>query len=158
MIHIIEKDIIWNTKNAGIIFNPVSVSDTVVGRRVFNNLLKELHKDVYESYLDYVADEKEKKLLADVQLVKLKDNRVIMNGFVYKKDKIDLLSLTKCLVELFNLAEEYNVDIAIPMYMGCKNPFTRKYIETIINTVFEDCKTNVYVYKVTPYCLNKNKH
>ena len=41
MIHIVEEGIIWNSKQAGIIFNPVSASDTIIGKGVFNNLLKE---------------------------------------------------------------------------------------------------------------------
>lgn len=146
MIHIVKNNIIWQDTKVGIIFNPVSVSDTKMGREVFNPLLKSIHPNVYNEYTDYIYKENPKRLLSDIQLVKIKDDRFVMNGYCYMKNKINLLALTKCLVELFNLAERYHVDIALPLNMGTLNPFLKEQIKLIINTVFENCIQEVYVY------------
>ena len=149
MIYTINKGIIWEEPNVQIIFNPVSVSNNVFGQSVFNNLLKQTYRKVYDEYLDYIAGESPKRLLGDIQLVKIKNNKIIMNGFIYKGDEIDLQALVKVLVELYNLADEYKLNIAIPVSMNNKNQINIGLIKQIIDVVFDDFPNDIYLYQKT---------
>jgi hypothetical protein len=149
MIYTINKGIIWEQPKAQIILNPVSVSNSVLGKNVFNNLLRETHREVYDEYLDYMVGESPHHLLGDIQLVKLKNNKIIMNGFMYKEDEINLHALAKVLVELYNLADEYKLNIAIPVSMNNKNQINIGMIRQIIDVVFDDFPNDVYLYQKT---------
>ena len=59
-----------------------------------------------------------------------------MNGFVYKGKELDLVALSKALVELYNLAREYELNVAIPIKMNCDNIITNGLTRTIIDTIF----------------------
>lgn len=146
MIHLVNKGNLYEEKRAQIILNPVSVSKSQLGQGVFNNYLKHSKKHVYDQYRDYMVGESQNRLLGDIQLVKTDDNTFIMNGFMYKGNKIDLTALTKVLVELYNLAYEYKLDIAIPLKMNCRNDIIINYIKIIIDVVFSDFENNVYLY------------
>ena len=50
MIHIVDNGIIWEERNAQIIFNPLSTFKGKVGREVFNKLLMSKYRKVYEEY------------------------------------------------------------------------------------------------------------
>jgi hypothetical protein len=92
MIYTIDKGVTWDEPNAQIIFNPVSASNGKIGQKVFNELLKKSYNNVYNSYIDYMIGESLKQLLGDIQLVQIQEEKIIMNGFVYKGNKLDLLA------------------------------------------------------------------
>lgn len=153
MIHIVDNGIIWEERNAQIIFNPVSTFKGKVGREVFNKLLMSKYRKVYEEYTDYMVGESAKRLLGDIQLVQIDKNKLVMNGFVYKGKELDLVALSKALVELYNLAREYELNVAIPIKMNCDNIITNGLTRTIIDTIFNDFEYNAYLYSKTPYRL-----
>lgn len=156
MVKYINTGIPWDNPDCQITFNPVSVNNTPNGHKIFNNLLKTTHKNVFTEYLDYIQDENPKRLLGDIQLVKLKDQqRFILNGYVYQKGKLDYLALSKTFVELFNIAEEYKLDVAIPLQMGSSNPFTKAQVQVIIDTVFFDFRQTAYIYNKIPSKIKK---
>lgn len=155
---IIESDskILWKNKDINIIFNPVSCCNNTKGRNRFNSLLKREFNEVYNAWEEYLVGENPNKILSDVQLVKISDNKVILNAYCYnKKGDMDLLALTKTMVELFNLAEEYKLNIGIPYHLYLKNKFITTCIDLIISTIFSDCKSNVY-YSKTHYNQRSN--
>lgn len=155
---IIENDneILWNNEKVNIIFNPVGCADNVRSRNRFNSLLKREYKKVYEAWEDYLVGENPNKLLSDVQLVKISEDKVILNAYCFNKSgDLDLLALTKTFVELFNLAEEYNLTIGIPYHLYLKNKFLTTPIDLIISTVFSDCKMDVYYSKIH-YCKDND--
>nr|DAG94173.1 MAG TPA: O-acetyl-ADP-ribose deacetylase 1 [Herelleviridae sp.] len=155
---IIESDckILWKNKDINIIFNPVSCCNNTRGRNRFNSLLKREFREVYNAWEEYLVGENPNKILSDVQLVKISDNKVILNAYCYnKKGDMDLLALTKTMVELFNLAEEYKLNIGIPYHLYLKNKFITTSIDLIISTIFSDCKSSVY-YSKTHYCQRSN--
>lgn len=155
---IIENDDkeLWHNEKVNIIFNPVACSNTVRGRSRFNSLLKREYNEIYEAWEDYLVGENPNKLLSDVQLVKISDDKVILNAYCFDKaGELNLLALTKTLVELFNLAEEYDLTIGIPYHLYLKNKFLTTLIDLIVSTIFEDCKSDVY-YSKTHYCKNNN--
>lgn len=158
MIYTINKGIVWEEPNAQIIFNPVSTSNSMLGQKIFNDLLKETHKKVYDEYLDYMVGESQKYLLGDIQLVQIKSGKIIMNGFIYKGGEIDLSALVKVLVELYNLAYEYELNIAIPISMNNKNQITIGLIKQIIDVIFDDFPYELYLYQKTLIGRNKNKY
>ena len=147
MIHLIENGVYWKDTNAAIIFNPVSVSNNRIGKNVFNSNLRHEFKDVYEEYLDYIKGVSKKRLLGDVQLVQVDDKKLIMNGFVYWDDQINLKAVTKVLIELSNLSEEYHIPIAISSSMGSKDPEIIEKLNKIIVSIFGDSKEEIYIYK-----------
>lgn len=154
MIKLIEKGIVFGDPNSNIIFNPVSVS--AKSPSGFNKCLRELYPNVYEEYRDYLIGVSKKKLLGDIQLVKINDNAFIMNAYVYdEKGNVNYVALCKALVELFNIVENYKINVAIPLFMYSKNDIVKNFCKIIVNTVFEDYKYNAYLYKQIPYKLRK---
>lgn len=147
MLHEVRGGVIWNDPNAQIIFNPVSVSKSPEGQNIFNSNLKHDHHEVYDMYRDYMKGESKKRLLGDIQLVQIEDKKFIMNGFVYYDNILNPKALMKAFVELSNLIEEYHIAAAIPFRVGCKDTCMYQYIEEIINIVFGDCKSDIYIYK-----------
>ena len=136
----------WKCEDAHIIFNPVHTSKKNKENKFDTNIKKE-YIEVFEEYLDYIKGESAKRLLADIQIIQIKNKkRFILNAFVFdKNDKLDLLALVKTLVELFNLGEEYKLNISI-----CFNKLNKytddKTLDLIINTIFEDYKYDVFIY------------
>lgn len=140
---------LWENNKVDIIFNPVACSNKACAERRFNDLLKRKHREVYEAWQDYLVGENPNKLLSDVQLVKIDDNKIIMNAYCYDKSgNLNLLALTKTFVELFNLAEEYELSIGIPYHLYLRNKFLTTSIDLIFNTVFSDCRSDVYYSKI----------
>lgn len=151
MIHLVETGNIWESEHGVILFNPVSISNSKNGISVFNNLLRDTHPEVYEDYLDYIVGGRRKDLLADIQLVPADNAKLILNAYVFEERKLNLTALVKTLVEMFNLAEEYDVPIAIPISMGLKQEDSLEKIRLIVDTIFEDCRVDVYLYTKIPY-------
>ena len=151
MLYEVDKGIIWEDDNSQIIFNPVGID-------LFNNYLREINKQVYEDYRDYMVGIREKKLIGDIQLIQIGDRKFIMNAFVYRKGKkIDLYALAKTMVELYILATEYGLNIALPVSMGSRNTELISNIRKMIDVVFGDFGYDVYLYKKLPYYTLKNK-
>lgn len=153
MIVYVDKGVLWEEPNAQIIYNPVSISKSVEGQNVFNSNLKHDYRNVYESYREYMIGESKKRLLGDVQLVQIQDKKFIMNGFIYDGNILNLKAVMKTFVELSNLAEEYKINVALSSTLGTKDKILIQDISKIINTVFSDCKSTVYVYN-----KRKKKH
>lgn len=149
MVHNVEKGIIWEDSNSQIIFNPVGID-------VFNMYLRETNKQVYEEYRDYMVGINENKLIGDIQLVQIGKQKLIMNAYVFRKGKkIDLYALTKTLVELYNLATEYKLNISIPVSMNSRNKDTISKIKLMLDVIFGDFEHEAYLYKNTPYYTKK---
>lgn len=152
MVHNVEKGIIWEDGNSQIIFNPVGID-------VFNTYLRETNKRVYDEYRDYMVGISEKKLIGDIQLVQISERKLIMNAYVFRKGKrIDLYALTKTLVELYNLATEYKLNISIPISMNSRNKDTISKIQLMLDVIFGDFEQEAYLYKNTPYYTKKNSY
>lgn len=152
MVHNVEKGIIWEDGNSQIIFNPVGID-------VFNTYLRETNKQVYDEYRDYMVGISENKLIGDIQLVQISERKLIMNAYVFRKGKrIDLYALTKTLVELYNLATEYKLNISIPISMNSRNKDTISKIKLMLDVIFGDFEQEVYLYKNTPYYTKKNSY
>ena len=147
MIYKINKGLVWFDNNSQIIFNPVSVSDNKIGDKVFNKILRENYRNVYDEYKDYIIDIPKNKLLGDIQLIQIDKSRTVMNGYVYKNDQLDLYCLTKTLVELYNLGTEYKLNIALSLSMYNISTEELKIINTIIETIFTDFDYYLYLYK-----------
>ena len=61
-------------------------------------------------------------------------------------NKLNLKALTKTLIELCNLIEEYEIAAAISSTVKCKEKTLHEEILEIIHVVFDDCKSDVYLY------------
>lgn len=146
MIYNVEKGTYWLEEKANIIFNPVSVSKSKVGLDMFNSGIKRQYRNVYESYRDYMVGESKRKLLGDIQLIQIEDKKLILNAFVYEDDKLNLKALTKTLIELINLAEEYKISVSIRSKLNSKNKDEIEASNKIINSLFEDFKSDIYIY------------
>lgn len=143
-----NSEILWENSDINIIFNPVACTSKLYGQKRFNQLLKKQYPDIYESWLDYMVGENPNKLLSDIQLIKISDTKIICNAYCFdKRGNLNLLALTKTLVELFNLAEEYDLNVGIPNHLNLKNKFLTTSIDLIAHTVFDDCKSNIYYSK-----------
>lgn len=151
MIHIINNGITWEHPNVNIIYNPVSTYKGRVGQDIFNDLLRLKYRKVYDEYLDYMVGESSKRLLGDIQLVQIDKCKIIMNAFIYKGKELNMLALSKTLVELYNLAHEYELNVSIPMKMNSNNPITHELIKNVINTIFSDFEYDAYIYLKSPY-------
>lgn len=147
MLIYIDKGAYWNCEEANIIFNPVSISKSKIGELVFNKVVKKDFSDVYDKYREYMIGECPYKLLGDIQLVQIDSKRFIMNAFIYDRDKLNHKALTKALIEMSNLLEEYHINGSLRSTFGSKNKQEFKDLETIINTVFKDNSQNIFIYK-----------
>lgn len=127
-----------------IIFNPVGVRDNNKG---FLKKVKRLYPNAYRLYKDEVWSYNEKELLGEIQLIEIADKRLILNGFcIEKSGKINKLALAKTLVELCNLAYEYEVSVGIEYGLGVQEIVERRWIAAIIREVFGDVDISVQVY------------
>lgn len=145
MIIEMDKGNYLDNKDVQIIFNPVSASKSNKAKEIFNEKISSKYFNVYEDYEDYKVGESVKRLLSDIQLVQVEDDLFILNAFVYERDSINLLALTKTLVELFNICEEYKLNASInTKFKRCKR--YKESIDLIINTVFEDFSHKLYLY------------
>ena len=145
MIYYKSGDVYLN-EDANIIFNPVGVIDNHKG---FLQKIKTLYPDVYTEYSEFIWMCGEKELLGDIQLVKIGDKRLMLNGFcINRRGNIDKLALTKSLVELCNLAYEYKLSVSIEYGLGIVHPKEeRKAISMIIKEVFKDVDgVDVFIY------------
>ena len=149
MISIVEKGICWQDPNSQIIFNPVSISKRE-GKELFNPNLKHDYPEVYDNYLDYMIGVSKKRLLGDVQLIQIEEKKFILNGYVMVGRDMNIKALTKALVELSNLAEEYHLSIALTSNLGCNDQENAKTVENVIRTIFGDFHETVYIYKKKP--------
>ena len=136
----------WENKNAEIIFNPVSVSKSKIAQEIFDINIRYNYTNVYESYRDYIMGVSKKELLGDIQLVQIEDKKFVLNSFVYYDDELNYKALIKTLVELFNLLEKYNITASISTNFQSINDKKKESIKQIIERVFEDCKSDIYLY------------
>lgn len=144
MIYYIDKGAYWKDKNSQIIFNPVSVSKSKIGQSIFNKNIRNQYTDVYESYRDYIVGVSKKRLLGDIHLVQIEPKKIIMNAFIFYDDKLDFKAFSKTLIELFNLIEEYKISASIKPIAKDEDEYNA--LIKIIETVFQDCKSDIYVY------------
>lgn len=147
MIKRVNEGNIWTCKDAQIILNPVSTGHFLAAYNTFDYLMKLNHKEVFDAYMDYIEHEPDHKLLGDIQLVKINNHCVVMNGFVYDHCRIHLKATAKVLIELYNLGREYELDVAIPLKMNGRNKKNIDKVEIIINTIFNDYENTVYLYE-----------
>lgn len=141
-----EKDYIWKKCDAQIIFNPVSISRNRKGMKIFDHQISKTYGFVYDEYKDLLYTLSKRELLGEIQLVQISEKKCIMNGFIYEDDQINLIATTKALVELSNLIEEYKINAAIQVNLRCENKTILPKIIEIINVIFADCRSNVYLY------------
>lgn len=135
---------VYLDKNVNIIFNPVGVRDNNKG---FLRKVKKLFPCVYEVYKDDVWYYNEYQLIGEIQLVFIENKQLMMNGFcIDKTGKINKLSLAKTLVELCNLAYEYDLSVGIEYALGVEDKNERKWIQAIIKEVFKDTDIEVHVF------------
>lgn len=147
MIKILNKrGFLWKEDCAQIIFNPVSVSRSKEGLNIFDSQLIHDYRFVYEEYKDLLYESSKKELLGEIQLVQIGEKKCIMNAFIYEDNKLNLKALTKTLIELCNLIEEYEIAAAISSTVKCKEKTLHEEILEIIHVVFDDCKSDVYLY------------
>lgn len=147
MIQSVSNGILWEHPEANIIYNPVSVSKSKLGKEIFNSNLKHDHPKVFESYRDYMIGESKSRLLGDVQLVQITENKFVMNAFVYWDNQIRLKAVAKTLLELLALVEEYKISAILSSTLGCRDSKTISDIGVIINSIFHNCNSDIYVYK-----------
>lgn len=147
MIKRVNEGNIWTCKDANIILNPVSTGHFLAAYNVFDYLMKLNHREVFDSYMDYIDQEPDSKLLGDIQLVQINNHCAVMNGFVYDRCKIHLKATAKVLIELYNLGTEYELDVAIPMKMNGRKQKDIDKVETIIKSIFGDYENIVYLYE-----------
>ena len=147
MIKILNKrGFLWKEDCAQIIFNPVSVSRSKEGLNIFDSQLIHDYRFVYEEYKDLLYESSKKELLGEIQLVQIGEKKCIMNAFIYEGNKLNLKAFTKTLIELCNLIEEYEIAAAISSTVKCKEKTLHEEIMEIIHVVFDDCKSDVYLY------------
>lgn len=83
--------------------------------------------------------------LCDIHIDTTTDKVIFKATVIDENNNIDILALVKSMVELFNLGEEYKINIAIPV------DILTQYIDInsiydVINAVFYDYKFDVFIY------------
>lgn len=148
MIHRIRShENIFECNKAQIIYNPVSVLKGEAGNRTFNLYLKEKYPETFRSYLDCKEGISKKKLLGEIDIVEIPGKRFVLNSFIFTNNrKIDIKAMIKTFVELFNIGEEYHLNIAIPTYLNSRSKDTKELLLMIENVIFEDYREEVYLY------------
>ncbi len=143
MIQYHKGDVYYN-EEVNIIFNPVGVRDNKKG---FLKKVKEAYPSAYAQYQNDVWYYNDRQLLGDIQLVFIENKRLILNAFcIDKMGKINKLAFTKTLVELHNLALEYDLSIGIEYALGVQDKTERKLIQTIIKEVFKDTEVEINIF------------
>jgi hypothetical protein len=146
MIINIDNGAIWDNKDADIIFNPVSALQSVYHSNEFNDSLRSKYPETYNQYLCYMIGKSHKRLLGDINIAASKNGKLILNGYCKDYSIINLLALVDSLIRLYNIANEYEFNIAIPKRMYCINKNIVNSIDLIIHTIFDDFPYNVYLY------------
>lgn len=155
MVTQVEKGIFWENPNAQIIFNPVSTSKSKAGRNLFNHRLRDEYGEVFEEYKDYMIGESQKRLLGDIQLVQIGEDKFIMNAFIYHGTKLSLKAVAKTMVEMFNIATEYHLNVAMSETLGIRTQTNVDSIKLITDVVFGDFENTCYLYKLSPHVKHK---
>ena len=145
-----KRGTIWNNEDAHIIFNPVSVSRSKQGLEIFDSQLIHDYRFVYEEYKDLLYESSKTELMGEIQLIQIGEKKCVLNAFIYDENQLNLTALTKTLIELSNLIEEYKINAALSSKVCCKDLNLYPEIMEIIHVIFDDCKSNVYVYKQKP--------
>lgn len=135
---------VYLTEDVNIIFNPVGVRD----KTGFIERVKILHPVVYEEYHERVWMYSINEILADIQIVCINNNQCMFNAFCKDKEgKVNKLALCKTLIELCNLCHEYNLSVGIERSLGVRDKYEKKWIDIIIEEIFKDSDTDIYIYK-----------
>lgn len=147
MIKRIKEGSPWVDGKGQLILNPVSTGHFLSAYKKFNYLLKLNYPKVFESYMDYIEGESDSRLLGDIHLVQISKTKVIMNGFVYKRCRLDLIATAKVLIELCNLGVEYDLNVSVPLKMNhCKQKKINQ-VEMIVEEIFKDFPNTLYLYE-----------
>lgn len=128
-----------------ILFNPVSASDTVYGRVIYNTTVKDKYRKAYNRYREYVKNNDFIKTFGKMQLVRVKD-LFIIHGYVYRNNILDHMELADILTELYNIAQKQKLNIAIPLDMGLTKQEDINKVNKIIETIFKDGDFTTYVF------------
>lgn len=133
MLKVLPGDVYYSSQT--IIFNPVSPSDSEKG---FLRKVKILYPSVYNKYRVYIGNSSEIRL-GDILLVYIGDYQFMLNGFcIDKHGELDELALCTNLVELYNIADEYELSVGIQSGLFVADPEEQYRTDIITKVIFED--------------------
>lgn len=133
------------SSNINIIYNAVSVDRK---NQYFSDSVKGKYPEVYDEYLDAIRYAPTAEI-GEIQLVgAVTEKQFIFNGFVWdKKRKLNMVAFVKTLVELHNLADNYNITVGFPKDFIKSKIWSKETIFQIIEEVFEKSNVHAYIYE-----------